>query len=117
MQAPEPAASPEAAASIAAIDQRGCVQTEIAAIWEGVLGMKNIDSNDNFFDIGGKSLTATSIFARIKSEFGLELPLDKMFEFATIRQMSLYVAAKLDPGIVDRLSPQELEEMLAMTED
>ena len=117
VQAPEPAASPKAAASIAAIDQRGRVQTEIAAIWEGVLGMKNIDSNDNFFDIGGKSLTATSIFARIKSEFGLELPLDKMFEFATIRQMSLYVAAKLDPGIVDRLSPQELEEMLAMTED
>ncbi|SOU07152.1 non-ribosomal peptide synthetase/type I polyketide synthase [Xanthomonas arboricola] len=116
-QEPAPATPPDDAAHVATTDQRGRIQADIAAIWEGVLGTKNIGSNDNFFDIGGKSLTATSIFARIKSEFGLELPLDKMFEFATIRQMSLYVAAKLDPAIVDRLSPQELEEMLAMTED
>jgi acyl transferase domain-containing protein len=112
-----PAAWPGAVASVTPTDDRSRIQTEISAIWKGVLGMTNIDNNDNFFDIGGTSLTATSIFARIKSEFGLELPLDKMFEFATIRQMSLYIAAKLDPGIVDRLSPQELEEMLAMTED
>ena len=111
------ASEAERVADVATSFDRERVQMEIAAIWEGVLGMKQIGVNDNFFDIGGNSLAATSIFARIKSEFGLELPLDKMFEFATIRQMSLFVAAKLDPDIVDRLSADELQEMLVMTED
>ncbi|MFZ5637346.1 MAG: amino acid adenylation domain-containing protein [Pseudomonadota bacterium] len=93
------------------------IQTEILSIWEDVLGATDIGPDDNFFDLGGNSLMATRVFARVKNEFGFELPLNRMFEYATVRQMSLFVAVKADPEMLDRLSPEELKEMLAMTED
>jgi amino acid adenylation domain-containing protein len=106
----------DASANGAVASDRGGIQAEVLAIWKDVLGVSTIGIDDNFFDIGGNSLMATRVFARVKSEFGLELPLDRMFEYATIRQISLFVAVKMDPDIVDRLSPEELQEMLTMTE-
>jgi acyl carrier protein len=47
----------------------------MAAVWSDVLGMPNVDPDDNFFDLGGHSLLAVRLFARIEREFGLALPL------------------------------------------
>ena len=93
------------------------IQQSLKQIWAGVLGLPTIDINDNFFDIGGDSVTATRVFARVKGELGVELPIAKMFECATVRQMYLFILAKRNPDMLDHFSEDELQEVLAMTEE
>ncbi len=64
------------------------VERSIAAIWEGLLGVNNLSIYDNFFDIGGSSLIAVSLFAQINKTFGQNLPLATLFEAPTIEQLA-----------------------------
>jgi amino acid adenylation domain-containing protein len=63
-----------------------CSETErqLAAIWADVLNRSNIGIHDNFLLLGGHSLSAIRIVARIRSELQLELPQRAIFEFNTI---------------------------------
>lgn len=92
------------------------IQALLEEIWSAVLGVQSVGVNDNFFDLGGNSVMATRVFARVRRELGVELPLSKMFEFATVRQMCLFVAAKRNPDMLERFSEDELQEIWAMTE-
>ena len=60
--------------------------TELALmqIWSDVLGVKQMNVNDDFFDLGGDSLLATQIVSRIQKRFGVEVPLRVMFDSPTI---------------------------------
>jgi pristinamycin I synthase-3/4 len=59
-----------------------------AKIWAEVLGLDEVSVQDNFFDLGGHSLMATRIVARIHQEFRLALPLSALFETPTIRALA-----------------------------
>lgn len=63
-------------------------ETEVAAIWKGVLGRTIVEPDDNFFDIGGHSLLAIQICSRIRDRFQLDLPVRELFEFPTVRQIA-----------------------------
>jgi thioesterase domain-containing protein/acyl carrier protein len=60
----------------------------LARVWESVLGVKPIGIRDNFFDLGGTSLAAANLFARIEKQFGKKLPLSILLEGATIERLS-----------------------------
>jgi thioesterase domain-containing protein/acyl carrier protein len=60
------------------------VETQLAAIWERILGVRPIGVNDNFFELGGHSLLAVNLFGQIEKTFGKALPLAKLFEAPTI---------------------------------
>jgi aspartate racemase len=81
----------------------------MAAIWERVLGLSRISTAANFFDIGGHSLLAAQLSARIDQAFGQKIPLAKLFEAPTIQQLSALLAGKAAqkgiPGLVV-LQPQ-----------
>src|SRR5262249_60380006 len=55
-------------------------ERKLAAIWSEVLQIERIGSRDGFFELGGHSLLATQVITRVKSEFGVELPLRRLFE-------------------------------------
>jgi amino acid adenylation domain-containing protein len=65
-------------------EPRGVVEEAVEEIWEGLLGRKRIGRRDSFFALGGHSLLATQVIARIKRILGVEVPLRKLFERATI---------------------------------
>ena len=48
-------------------------QKKIIAMWEDILKVKNISPSDNFFEIGGNSLLAITIFAKIESTFDVKI--------------------------------------------
>jgi thioesterase domain-containing protein/acyl carrier protein len=64
------------------------LEHELTHIWEGVLGIHSIDVKDNFFDLGGTSLHAVSLFAEIERKFGKNLPLATLFQAATVREIA-----------------------------
>ncbi|TWR31037.1 amino acid adenylation domain-containing protein [Mucilaginibacter pallidiroseus] len=66
----------------------------VASIWQEMMGLQNISKNDNFFKLGGRSLVAVKIMARIEQETGVRLPLATLFEHSTVEQL----AARLDLG-------------------
>ena len=62
----------------------GATEELVAQIWEQVLKVQNISTDENFFDLGGHSLMATQVISRIRETFKLEIPLRTMFESAIL---------------------------------
>nr|AET25253.1 putative nonribosomal peptide synthetase subunit [Rhodococcus fascians D188] len=60
--------------------------TTITSFWERALGEENLTLDDNFFDLGGDSLTAAKILALIQREYGLQAELHLIFNNPTIEE-------------------------------
>jgi thioesterase domain-containing protein/acyl carrier protein len=57
---------------------------KLAAIWQKALDIDTIGIEDDFFELGGDSLSATALFAEVDHVFGKSLPLATLLEGATI---------------------------------
>ena len=66
-------------------DPRTDLQRRIAELWSEVLGAAEVDLDQGFFDLGGHSLLAMEIVARIRSDFGVDLPVWELFSVPTVR--------------------------------
>jgi len=64
------------------------IESALAEIWESYLGVAGIGRDDHFLEIGGDSLAAVTIAARIQDRFGCELPMVSLFEYPTIRSLA-----------------------------
>jgi len=83
------APAPEGAAA------RTPTERKLAQIWEEFLKAPNIGIHDDFFDLGGQSLTAIRVVARIRDAFAIDLPLRNLFDQPTIAGLA---------GVIDGLT-------------
>ncbi|MFD5683450.1 MULTISPECIES: acyl carrier protein [Streptomyces] len=58
----------------------------IIAFWERATGEDGLTPEDNFFDLGGDSLTAATILALVQREYGLEAELSLIFDNPTVEE-------------------------------
>jgi amino acid adenylation domain-containing protein len=86
-----PAPSMSRAASEERCPPRSALETQLASIWEHVLGVQDVSIRDNFFDLGGHSLLAMKLFSRLEKVFGT-LPVSMLFQAPTIEQMAQRLA-------------------------
>ncbi|MDX2236199.1 MAG: LLM class flavin-dependent oxidoreductase [Hyphomonadaceae bacterium] len=63
----------------------------IARIWRECLGLERIGASQNFFDLGGHSLSAVQVQRRIRAELGLEMAITDMFRFSTVRDLARHL--------------------------
>lgn len=67
---------------------RDSLESQIAFLWEQVLGKDHVGVYDDFFALGGHSLMAARLFAQIGRVTGKNLPLATLFQAPTIDQLA-----------------------------
>ena len=79
-------------------------ELRLKEIWSDLLQNEAIGLDDDFFELGGNSLLAVNLFARIESQLGLKLPLSTIIEAPTIGQLTrlLETGATLSPVVTLR---------------
>ncbi len=64
----------------------------IAGICEMVLGVKQIDVNENLFDLGANSLLATMIVNRLSLAFDVNPPITLVFDRPTVAEIATFLS-------------------------
>ncbi|PYY14350.1 MAG: non-ribosomal peptide synthetase, partial [Acidobacteria bacterium] len=78
---------------------RDAVEQVLAEVWTEVLGIQEIGNYDNFFDLGGHSLTAIQVVARVKTRLGLQIK-PRQLAFQTLAQLAAVCKEQLHPNEV-----------------
>ncbi|WP_445595716.1 amino acid adenylation domain-containing protein [Bacillus amyloliquefaciens] len=64
------------------------VESKLTDLWQEVLGISRAGIKHNFFDLGGNSIRAAALAARIHKELDVNLTLKDIFKFPTIEQLA-----------------------------
>ncbi|WP_435113415.1 amino acid adenylation domain-containing protein, partial [Nocardiopsis synnemataformans] len=84
----------------------------LAAVWEEVLDRGPVGIFDDFFSLGGHSLIAVKVVARVQQAFGVELPVRVLFERPTVSA----AAAELD-RLMREQDPHEAVPLVRVARD
>jgi acyl carrier protein len=82
-----------------------------------VLSIDQVGIDDNFFDLGGHSLSATRVISRVIKQFRLELPLQSLFQSPTVAEMAAIITQNQAKRANDDELAQMLREVEAISED
>jgi hypothetical protein len=125
LPAPDPAAGGERY-----LAPRTPVERALAAIWADALRLERVGVRDDFLAIGGHSLVATRVVARIRAELDGDVGVTTLFENPTIEALAPFLSRRADrapPPLaagagssphrllasLDALSDEELDRLLA----
>ena len=75
-------------------DPETATEIALAGIWSEVLRSPRVGRHDDFFALGGDSLHAMQVLARLRERLGVALPLPAFFQNATLADMAAGVEAR-----------------------
>ena len=108
-----PAVSTQVAGTESAADRpRSEIEQILAQTWAEALGVDQIRRSDNFFDLGGHSLSAMQIALKIRQVFNIDFPLRSFFEAPVLRAQ----AQQLEERLLARADADELEKLISEIE-
>jgi acyl carrier protein len=67
----------------------------LARIWAEVLDTERIGAEDNFFDLGGDSITSLRLMSRMAGTFGVELSPADFFDRPTVAALAEVLEEKI----------------------
>jgi amino acid adenylation domain-containing protein len=69
------------------------IERGVAAVFEELLGVSGVRPQDDFFDLGGSSLMAVQLSARLRQTLGAELGASALLEVSTVEALAERIAA------------------------
>ncbi|UAY69896.1 lichenysin non-ribosomal peptide synthetase LicA [Bacillus paralicheniformis] len=92
-------------------------EEKMVGIWQEVLGTEQVGIHDQFFELGGHSLKAMAMLAKIYKAFGVEVPLQVLFEKPTVAALSGFVSeAEKDGFTVIEPAPESDDYPLSLAQ-
>ncbi|MFG0214768.1 amino acid adenylation domain-containing protein, partial [Brevibacillus porteri] len=70
------------------------IEQRTLKIWQDALNVEGISTEDGFFDVGGDSILATMVVAKMTEEFQCDLNVTTLFKYVNIREISEYIATR-----------------------
>lgn len=64
------------------------VQSRVAAVWADILNRSVVGPDEDFFDLGGTSLTLIRMLDRINASFGADIGIETLVDEATVRSLA-----------------------------
>ncbi len=90
----------------------------LATVWAKLLKLENINQEANFFGLGGNSLLAMQLIARIRESFQIELPVRTIFEHPKLSRLAKAIENSHDkvtlPPIIKQ--PESTEHLLSFAQ-
>jgi acyl carrier protein len=68
------------------------VDGTVLRLWRECLGVADAGPDDDFFELGGDSLVATRLVARLREELGVAVPLLAVFDNPTAGELAAELA-------------------------
>ncbi len=93
---PPPSWEEPAAATF--VPPRTEAEERIAEIWQEILGVERVGTEDNFFHLGGHSLLAARVVTQVRERFAAELSVRALFEHPTLSAFAGHVTAPGEAG-------------------
>ena len=94
------------------------MERKLAGIWAEALklDLQHIGVMDSFFDLGGESMRANQVVARLARSFGIEISVVAMFEHPTIRSLIGYLVGsrELETDRLARTSERAAKQRAAL---
>ncbi|MGH7360617.1 MAG: condensation domain-containing protein, partial [Candidatus Methylomirabilales bacterium] len=89
----------------------------LAGIWAEVLRVERVGRQDNFFALGGHSLRAIQVVARVRDTLGVELPVRSVFESPALAELgaAIEVARQEQPLPLPPIEPLSREGALRLS--
>ncbi len=78
---------------------RTAAETQIAGIWQDLLGIAQASVETSFFELGGDSLTMLQMSARVGDAYQIRLDLPRLLEEPTIAHLARMVSAQAEPKL------------------
>ena len=91
---------------------RDAAESAIAAIWRDVLGLASVGVHDDFLGLGGHSLKAARVVARMHRELAMNVALVDLFRHPTIAELAALVAGR-GPAVTDEIRPVDAVDGIA----
>lgn len=96
---------------------RDATEEAIVDIWQQLFQIEPIGVDDNFFLLGGDSLMAIQLATRLRERLGVEIPVNELFEEATVASLARKVEdVRAGGGELGAAAPEEVSDVLAMIE-
>ena len=78
------------------IGPRNDLETELADLWGQILGLQTVGVIDSFFDLGGTSLMAVDMIARLEAQLGHSLSIVDMYDAPNIESIARIILGGSD---------------------
>ncbi|WP_430459382.1 non-ribosomal peptide synthase/polyketide synthase, partial [Rhodococcus opacus] len=88
-------------------------EESVAAVFADVLGVEQVGTAANFFDLGGNSLVATRVIARLSERLGRRVEIRSLFEAPTVAALaalldSIDATAPARPALTPAVRPERI---------
>lgn len=86
---------------------RNALELRLIQLWSEILDSRQIQLQDNFFEVGGSSLLAFRLLGEIENSFGKKLPLSALLEAPTIEKLAKLIGKEGNTSSCSWLNPPQ----------